>query len=76
MYCRFISSGGDDNGKRNTADRTPEAAHPCCRIESAGLSGVVEYRGKDGAGVPRDRPDAGHRNRKRAHRWPPVRLRY
>ena len=21
MYCRFISSGGDDNGKRKTADR-------------------------------------------------------
>lgn len=55
-------------GKRNTADGQAEVAHPCRRIESTGLSGVVEHRGKDGSGVQMNGPDTGHRNRKRAHR--------
>ena len=64
------------DGKWKATDTGAEEAHPRRRVESQGLSGVVEYRGKDGTGVPRDRQNAGHRNRKRANRWPPVRLRY
>ncbi|MDY4923330.1 hypothetical protein [Frisingicoccus sp.] len=69
-------NGGDDNGKRKTSDGTTEAAHPRRRSPAEGLSGSVGVWWKDGTGVPRDRQNAGHRNGKRAHRWPPVRLRY
>ncbi|MBP3477736.1 MAG: hypothetical protein J6K48_15690 [Lachnospiraceae bacterium] len=43
------------------------------RIRAAGLNPrdylvLWSIEGKDGTGVPRDRQNAGHRNRKRAHR--------
>ena len=50
------------DGKWKATDTGAEEAHPRGWTESTGLSGVVEYRGKAGAGVPWDGANESHCN--------------